>query len=81
MEKNCESCGMPMIKPVDFGGSLAENIYCSFCCDNSGKLKPFETRKAEMADFISNRKGISKEEAINEATEAMKKMKAWQSYF
>lgn len=70
-----------MNKPEDFGGNRIENKYCRFCCDVSGNLKPFETRKTEMAEFISKTNGISKEMAMQKAAEAMKKMKAWKSYF
>jgi AcrR family transcriptional regulator len=76
-EKICQSCGMPMSRPEDFGGGDVTNIYCVHCTDAQGVLKPYEVKLEEMAQFIASRSGATIEAARVTAAENMARMPAW----
>jgi hypothetical protein len=76
-EKFCESCGMPLRQPKDFGGGKPDNKYCVHCTDEDGGLKPFEVVFAGMQQFAIMNMGVSEEEALKIAKETMAKMPAW----
>lgn len=76
-EKFCESCGMPLRQPKDFGGGRLDNKYCVHCTDEKGGLKPFEVVFAGMQQFAIMNMGVSEEEALKIAKETMAKMPAW----
>lgn len=80
-EKICESCGMPMRKISDFGGGNPDNMYCKHCTDENGKLKDFQTRLNDSANFIASRMGVDKITAEKMAKESMAKMPAWKHIF
>ena len=75
--RNCESCGMPMRQPEDFGGTNPENKYCQYCCDASGNLKSYEDVFNGMVNFVIQTQGMAKEQAELAAKEGMAKMPAW----
>jgi len=56
MRKQCQSCGMPLKKPEDFGtekdGSKSEK-YCSLCYVD-GKFKNPDMTAEEMQEFVAN---------------------------
>ncbi len=81
MEKNCESCGMPMKKIEEFGGKKPDNRYCVYCTDEQGNLKPFDEKVKDMTGFIMRTHGLDFEHSQNLARENMKKMPAWKEYF
>lgn len=81
MKKICESCGMPMTNPGDFGGGNIENKYCVYCTDKNGALKPFDQKLEEMAGFIMKNTDVSNEKAIEMAKENMAKQPAWKNQF
>lgn len=76
-KKNCESCGMPMVKDLDFGGNNRENPYCVHCCDENGQLKSYEAVMEGMTEFAMKMMGSSYETAKETARENMSKMPAW----
>ena len=76
-EKICQSCGMPMTRPDEFGGGDVTNIYCVHCTDENGILKPYDVKLEEMAQFIASRSGATMESARLTAAENMAKMPAW----
>jgi hypothetical protein len=78
-EKICQSCGMPMRNAEDFGGGRTDNLYCAYCSDEAGELKPYEQVLAGMSAFARQMMGISEEEALKFAKEGMAKMPAWQN--
>lgn len=80
VEKICESCGMPMIKPEDFGGNRMDNHYCAHCTDAQGTLKSYEVKVKELTHFIMNRMNIDEQQATVLAKENMHKMPAWNKY-
>jgi hypothetical protein len=76
--KNCESCGMPMMKPSDFGAGKEENRYCAHCTYPDGTLKPrHEVREGMIAHFMKMR-GVERKEAEQYVDEHMSNMPAWQ---
>lgn len=79
MEQKCESCGMPMTSPEDFGGNKINNKYCVYCTDEHGELKPFDQKVDDMSEFIMRSSNLNKEQALKMAKEALIKMPAWQS--
>lgn len=76
-EKTCESCGMPMCAPADFGGGNTSSRYCVHCTDAKGTLKPYEVKLAELARFVATRMNVGEETAVTIARENMAKLPAW----
>ncbi len=74
---NCESCGMPMMKPEDHGAGKEDNKYCKYCTDEEGKLKSREQVKEGMMQLKMNSEKKSIEQAEREVEEYMKSMPAW----
>jgi hypothetical protein len=85
MNKNnptCQSCGMPMVKPEDFGtnadGSRNEE-YCTYCYQN-GKFTMGYISLAEMTEKLvamHDQMGMGEEEARKMAGENLPKLKRW----
>ncbi len=54
MSKNCQSCGMPMKKDPEFGGTNEDGSknekYCSYCYQ-SGKFTQPDFNAKQMQDF------------------------------
>lgn len=73
----CESCGMPMRHPAEFGGGKTDNLYCRHCTDETGRLKPFDRFIEDLKNFIISRMGIHEEEAMETALANIAKMPAW----
>jgi hypothetical protein len=78
----CQSCGMPMAKPEDFGtnadGSLSRE-YCRFCFQN-GEF----TAKMEMTEYIEmqikiavEKMGMQEEKARAMAEKTIPNLKRW----
>ncbi len=78
-KKLCESCGMPMIQPGDFGAGDQDNKYCVHCTDKEGKLKPREEVRGGMIKYFMSVKQKPEGEAIRFVDEWMKKMPAWKT--
>jgi hypothetical protein len=74
----CQSCGMPMVKPSDFGGGKADNRYCCYCTYPDGTLKPYAEKLEDMTRFIMSRMDLHETEARNMAKANLAKMPAWQ---
>ncbi len=73
----CQSCGMPMEKPEDFGGGKADNLYCRYCSDYQGSLLPRDQVKQNMIQFYTQKMGKSLAEATVIADQTMANMPAW----
>ena len=76
--KTCESCGMPMAKPSEFGGGREDNKYCVNCTYNNGELKPQHEIREGMIKYYMKMKGVERAEAEAFVDEHMAKMPAWQ---
>ncbi|OGI15692.1 hypothetical protein A3K63_04650 [Candidatus Micrarchaeota archaeon RBG_16_49_10] len=75
----CESCGMPMGKPEDYGAGKVGNKYCRYCTDPKGNLKSREEVRRGWAQFVMKTTGKSQEEAEKSIDAEMKRMPAWKS--
>ena len=53
--KNCQSCGMPLKKSPNGGGTNADNtiskMYCAYCYEN-GQFKQPDITAKEMQEFV-----------------------------
>jgi hypothetical protein len=78
-EKFCESCGMPMKAPADFGGGRTNNAYCVYCTDAEGTLKPYDVVLENMKNFAIRAMGVAETEALKMAQEGMAKLPAWKN--
>ena len=77
----CQSCGMPMVKPEDFGtdinGSKNEE-YCTYCFQN-GKFTLDATLEQMIEKLVTmhDQMGMTEEEARKTANENLPKLKRW----
>ncbi len=76
---NCESCGMPMLSPEQYGGGNAENRYCLHCCNSDGRLKSYEDILEGMVGMMMNNRGMDRPAAETAAGEYLATMPAWSS--
>jgi len=79
----CQSCGMPLERPEDFGmGShgLRINDYCCYCYNNGAFTEP-EITMQEMIDkcigFLVQQKTMPETEAKTMITEFIPTLKRW----
>jgi len=69
---NCQSCGMPLAdaKPGE--------LYCGYCTDANGKLKPFEqVLEGTTVGYFMGMQKMARPDAEKAAREHLKKMPAW----
>ena len=56
--KNCQSCGMPLKKDPNSGGTNADGskstMYCSYCYEN-GKFKQPDWTAQQMQEFVKGK--------------------------
>ena len=82
-EPFCQSCGMPMEKPEDFGTNAdgtRSNDYCQFCFQNGKFTDPNITMEQmidKVAGFAKQMK-MSEEQAREMAKTFIPKLKRWQ---
>ena len=79
----CQSCGMPLNKPEDFGTDekgFYINDYCQDCYKN-GEFSEPEITKEQMIEkvspMIAEKMGMSGEEAKKIAGEVIPNLKRW----
>jgi len=77
---NCESCGMPMSTPEEFGGGDTSSRYCVHCCHPDGTLQSYEQRLVGMAGFMVGTQGLSEDAARGAARAYMAQMPAWRDH-
>jgi LSD1 subclass zinc finger protein len=70
----CHACTAPLQNP-EFRG--ASDIYCKYCSDEKGNLKPYEEVKAGIVQWIKDWQGVSDDVAAERAEYFMKAMPAW----
>ena len=78
MDRNtpiCQSCGMPIMKPEDFGGS----DYCQYCFKDGGFTLPDLTLEQMIERLIpfAFKMGVSEEDARKMAMEKLPRLKRW----
>ena len=82
----CQSCGMPMEEPEDFGinkDGSKNNDYCNFCFQEgefTDEGVTVEQKADKIARMLAEIKGRTEEQARQMAAEALpqlKKLKRW----
>ena len=76
--KKCQSCGMPMITPSDFGGRKVGNRYCAHCTYPSGDLMARHLVFDNMVKYFMRMKRLERAAAEAYVNEHMAGMPAWQ---
>jgi len=76
---HCESCGMPMDKPADFGGRKVTNHYCVHCSDAEGALKPRNEVREQMVSLFLRQRGGDRASAERTIDTYLSRMPAWRS--
>jgi uncharacterized glyoxalase superfamily protein PhnB len=74
---NCQSCGMPMASPEDFGGGNPENKYCVHCTHPDGSLKSYDEVLDGMTNFMMEFQKMDRATAQGAARDYMSRMPAW----
>jgi hypothetical protein len=83
MEQICQSCAMPMVKDEDFGTNVdgsKNQEYCRYCFRN-GKFTDPDITKEQMIEKLvgmSDRMGMTREEAKKMADKVIPTLKRWQ---
>jgi hypothetical protein len=81
----CQSCGMPMCKPEDFGTEAdgqPSKEYCAYCYQKGAYTKPdisMEEMKEWCIKGMMETGQISADEAKKTADEYLPKLKRWQA--
>ena len=73
----CESCGMMMASPSDFGGKKAGNKYCRHCSYPDGGLRPRYEVNENMILYYMKSKRKDRAEAERYVEEIMAACPAW----
>ncbi len=76
-QKVCESCGMPMKMPEDFGGQNPNNKYCKYCTDENGNLKSFNEKIHDLKNLFMRTQNLGEPQALKLAKEYLIKQPAW----
>ena len=80
----CQSCGMPMEKPDDFGSNadgLKINDYCHFCFENGAFTAPditLEQMIERVAGIMVTKMNMPEAQAKAMANQFIPKLKRWQ---
>jgi hypothetical protein len=79
----CQSCGMPLVRPYDFGTCASGgriNDYCRFCYRDGTFTEP-EITKSEMitrvASLLMSKGGLSEASAQSLASRIVSALKSW----
>lgn len=75
--QQCISCGMPMVKPEEFGGEKLGNPSCVYCSDKDGSLKPKNVVREGMIQFWMSREKLDRATAEKRTDDHMAQMPAW----
>ena len=79
----CQSCGMPLAKPEDFGRTaegFRQNDYCCYCYDDGAFTQPGITMEgmiAFSASMVAEQMGEAEARALHEAVIPM--LKRWRA--
>ena len=79
----CQSCGMPMKRPVDFGmggDGRRVNDYCHFCFDDGHFIQPDMTPQQmidQCVSFMTRQTFTPESEARALMTEVIPKLRRW----
>jgi len=79
----CQSCGMPMTKPEEFGKNADDsqnNEYCCYCFQNGGFTQyniTMEQMIDKVAGMMAKMQGMPLEKAKEMAQALIPKLKRW----
>jgi hypothetical protein len=78
----CQSCGMPMMKPEDFGANAdcsKNEEYCTYCFQKGDFTLPGASLDQMIEKLVSmhGQMGHTEEEARKMTTENLPKLKRW----
>lgn len=79
----CQSCGMPLEKPEDFGTNMNKSRsedYCHFCFKSGRFIEPNITMEAminKVANFMAQMKIAPEEQAKEAMRNFIPKLKRW----
>jgi hypothetical protein len=78
----CQSCGMPMTKPADFGTNADDSNtqeYCTYCFQKGNFTLPNATLEQMIEKLVPmhDQMGLTEEEARKMANENLPKLKRW----
>ena len=73
----CKSCGLPMERPDQHGGSDSLNPYCVYCTDEFGNLKTYDEVLQDMTRYMLTTMQLEYEYAQRMAEEELLKHPAW----
>ncbi|WAI00159.1 VOC family protein [Methanogenium organophilum] len=79
--RQCQSCGMPMNKPEDFGGGNPASPYCVHCTNNDSSLKSFDEVQKGMVNFLMESQNMAQDAAELKAETYLAGMPAWAGKF
>jgi len=69
---SCQSCGMPLTD------AKAGQMYCQYCTDEKGRLKPYETvLEGTTVGYFMQMQKLPRPKAEEAAREHLRKMPAW----
>lgn len=75
---SCGSCGMPMIEASDFSGGDVTHKLCSWCGDDSDRLKvTFDEVVEECAGEFVKKQGLDEAAAKKMARQYIASLPAW----
>ena len=75
--KSCQSCGMPMNSPADYGGGNEENSCCVHCTQPDGTLKSYDEIYEGMVFMYINKRNMDRADAESAAKNYLAMMPAW----
>ncbi len=73
----CQSCGMPMNNPADYGGGNEENNYCVHCTHPDGTLKTYDEIFEGLVFMYIKTRNMARADAEPAARDYMAMMPAW----
>lgn len=82
---SCQSCGMPMENPEDFGTNKdksSNSDYCHFCFQNGKFTEPDITKEqmiSRVAGFMAQLQDVERSHARKVAEYVIAKLERWQT--
>lgn len=73
----CGSCGMPMERPEDHAMGDVNAVYCRYCTDEQGRLRPYEFILGMNAEYYVKSQGVTPVAARRLAAAMLADLPAW----
>lgn len=75
----CNSCGMPLEKPEDFGSHQGGETHCVYCVNTDGTLKSYEEVLQGTVEHLVQFQGLDHKAAEKMAIDMLQNLPAWKS--